>query len=65
MTGENIWAIVPSLVDDMPLITDPANEERSRQILSEELGHIGLELSLSKYPMLLNVLFVVVNPANQ
>ena len=44
----DIWAHLPSLVDDMLLVTAPEHVESALAILREELAQIGLRLNFQK-----------------
>ena len=43
-----VWAHIPSLVDDMLLVTQPEHVEEAMAILREELAKVGLKLNLDK-----------------
>ena len=45
---QGVWVHIPSLVDDMLLITSPEHVDIAVGILSEELRDVGLQLNLAK-----------------
>ena len=46
--AEGIWSHIPSLVDDMVLVTQPEHVDRALRILQEHLRAIGLRLNFQK-----------------
>eukprot|EP00973_Karenia_brevis_P016171 2212709-Karenia_brevis.AAC.1 len=48
METEGIWAHLPSLVDDLMLITEPRHVDRCLEILVDDLAKAGMKLNLEK-----------------
>ena len=48
LANEDIWVHVPSLIDDLMLVTEPSNVERSVKAIKCALGRAGMLLNLEK-----------------